>query len=90
MTITQLAAWVMLAFGGLFSGGILIVAVERANLWQRMPVEQYVIDFRRSLYRLDPMLPIMGTLTGWARRCSPGTARAARRCWPGSVSHRSL
>jgi hypothetical protein len=52
MTITQLAAWVMLAFGGLFSGGILIVAVERVNLWRRMPVDQYVIDFRRSLYRL--------------------------------------
>ena len=63
MTITQLAAWGMLTFGGLFSGGILIVAVERVNLWRRMPVDQYVVDFRRSLYRLDPLLPIMGTLS---------------------------
>ena len=63
MTITRLAAWLMVMFGGLFAGGILIVAVERVNLWRRMPVDQYVIDFRRSLYRLDPLLPIMGTLS---------------------------
>ena len=41
MTVTQLAAWVMLAFGGLFSGAILVFAVERVNLWRRMPVDQY-------------------------------------------------
>ena len=29
MTITQLAAWVMLAYGGLFSGAIFIYAVDR-------------------------------------------------------------
>ena len=63
MTITRLAAWLMVMFGGLFAGGILIVAVERVNLWRRMPVDQYVIDFRRSLYRFDPLLPIMGTLS---------------------------
>jgi Domain of unknown function (DUF1772) len=63
MTITRLAAWLMVTFGGLFAGGVLIVAVERVNLWRRMPVDQYVIDFRRSLYRLDPLLPIMGTLS---------------------------
>jgi hypothetical protein len=60
MTITQLAAWVMLAFGGLFSGPILVFAVERVNLWRRMPVDQYVVDCRRSLYRADPLIPIMG------------------------------
>jgi hypothetical protein len=63
MTITRIAAWLMVMFGGLFAGGILIVAVERVNLWRRMPVDQYVIDFRRSLYRLDPLLPILGTLS---------------------------
>jgi hypothetical protein len=64
MTLTQLAAWLMLASGGLFAGGILVVAVERTNLWRRMPVEQYVVDFRRSLARVDPMLPILGASTG--------------------------
>ena len=85
MTITQLAAWVMLAFGGLFSGGILIVAVERVNLWRRMPVDQYVIDFRRSLYRLDPLFPIMGTLSGVGARvfaCN-SQGRAAVLAWIG-------
>ena len=62
MTLSHASAWLMVAFAGLFSGGILIVAVERVNLWRRMPVDQYVVDFRRSLYRLDPMMPILGTL----------------------------
>lgn len=63
MTLTQLGSWLMLAAGGLFAGGILVVAVERTNLWRRMPVEQYAVDFRRSLARVDPMLPILGALT---------------------------
>jgi hypothetical protein len=63
MTLTQLGTWLMLGAGGLFAGGILVVAVERTNLWRRMPVEQYAVDFRRSLARVDPMLPILGALT---------------------------
>ena len=63
MTITHLSAWLMVAFGGLFSGGIFFVAVERLNLWRRMPVEQYVVDFRRSVYRADPLMPIMGNIS---------------------------
>lgn len=63
MTITHLASWLMVAFGGLFAGGILFVAVERVNLWRRMPVDQYAIDFRRSLYRLDPLIPILGIVS---------------------------
>lgn len=53
----------MLVFGGLFSGAILIVAVERVDQWRRMPVEQYAVDFRRSLYRLDPLIPIIGVVS---------------------------
>jgi hypothetical protein len=63
MMLAQLGSWVMLASGGLFAGGILVVAVERTNLWRRMPVEQYADDFRRSLARVDPMLPILGALS---------------------------
>jgi len=63
MTLAQLGTWLMLASGGLFAGGILVVAVERTNLWRRMPVEQYAVDFRRSLARVDPMLPILGAVT---------------------------
>jgi hypothetical protein len=63
MTTTQLAAWVMLAFGGLYSGAILIYAVDRVHLWRRMSVDQYVVDFRRSVYRADPLMPIMGMIS---------------------------
>jgi hypothetical protein len=66
MTITQISAWVMLVFCGLWSGGILIFAVERTNLWRRMPLEQYAVDFRRSLFRADPMMPILGVTAGAA------------------------
>jgi Domain of unknown function (DUF1772) len=63
MTIPHLGAWLMVTCGGLFGGAILFVAVERTNLWRRMTVEQYAVDFRRSLYRLDPLIPILGTLS---------------------------
>jgi hypothetical protein len=63
MTTTQLAAAVMLAFGGLFSGAILIYSVDRVHVWRLMPIDQYVVDFRRSVYRADPLVPIMGLLS---------------------------
>jgi len=44
----------------------LIFAVERTNLWRRMPVEQYAVDFRRSLFRVDPMMPILGGIAAAA------------------------
>ena len=64
MSYLQSATWTMLFFGGLFVGGILLVAVERTNLWRRMPIDQYAVDFRRSVYRIDPMMPILGAITG--------------------------
>jgi hypothetical protein len=63
MTLAQLGSWLMLAAGGLFAGGILVVAVERTSLWRRMPVDQYAVDFRRTLARVDPLLPILSALT---------------------------
>ena len=63
MSILQGATWIMLFFGGLFTGGILLVAVERTNLWRRMPLDQYSVDFRRSVLRIDPMMPILGAIT---------------------------
>jgi hypothetical protein len=66
MTITQISAWIMLVFCGLWAGGILIFAVERTNLWRPMPIDQYAIDFRLSLFRVDPMMPILGVIAGAA------------------------
>lgn len=66
MTLLKISAWLMLFFGGLWAGGILIFAVERTNLWRRMPIEQYSVDFRRSVFRADPMMPILSVVTGIA------------------------
>jgi hypothetical protein len=83
MTLAQLGTWLMLASGGLFAGGILVVAVERTNLWRRMPVEQYAVDFRRSLARVDPMLPILGAVTcaGTLLFALHATGRPATLTW---------
>jgi uncharacterized membrane protein len=62
MTALQISAWAMLVFCGLWAGGILVVAVDRTHVWRRMPVDQYAIDFRRSLFRLDPLMPILGVI----------------------------
>ena len=66
MTISQISAWIMLVSCGLWAGGILIFTVERTNPWRRMPIDQYAVDFRRSLFRVDPMMPILGVLAGAA------------------------
>jgi hypothetical protein len=85
MTTTQLAAWVMLAFDGLYTGAILIYAVDRVHVWQRMPIDQYVVDFRRSLYRADPLIPIMGILSalGAVVFATDSGGRAAVLAWIG-------
>jgi hypothetical protein len=82
MTIAQISAWIMLVSCGLWAGGILIFAVERTNLWRRMPIDQYAVDFRRSLFRVDPMMPILGVIAGVAATIfalkhsgAPGTSR---------------
>jgi hypothetical protein len=86
MTIIHASAWLMALFAGLFGGGILIVAVERLNLWRRMPVDQYVVDFRRSLYRLDPLMPILGALAGVSAVVFAlnSSGRAAALAWVGT------
>jgi Domain of unknown function (DUF1772) len=59
----RIAAVVMLVPGAIWSGVIVAGAVERISLWNRMPVVQYAVDFRRTLYRLDPLLPILGAIS---------------------------
>ncbi|MDJ0105519.1 DUF1772 domain-containing protein [Rhodococcus erythropolis] len=57
-------ATMMLVFGGLAAGGMLIMTVDRLSVWNRMPIVEYATDFRRFLKRVDPMMPIIVTLTG--------------------------
>jgi uncharacterized membrane protein len=66
MSTLHVSAWIMVVFCGLWTGGILIFAVERTHVWRRMPLDQYAIDFRRSLFRMDPMMPILGVIAGIA------------------------
>jgi hypothetical protein len=83
MTLAQIGSWLMLAAGGLFAGGILVVAVERTSLWRRMPVEQYAVDFRRSLARVDPLLPVLGAVSsvGALLFAVNSSGRAAALTW---------
>lgn len=50
--------------GGVFTGAITLLAWERVWLWRRMTIDQYVVDFRRSLRLLDPTMPILLVITG--------------------------
>lgn len=61
--MSQLAAvtGVLMVFcTGLWTGGILIIALDRTHVWSLMSIHEYAVDFRRSVRRLDPMMPILG------------------------------
>jgi hypothetical protein len=62
----EISTWLMLFCGGLWAGGILIFAVDRTSVWRRMSIEQYSVDFRRSVYRADPMMPILSVIASIA------------------------
>ena len=78
-TLVQWSAWLMVICCGLFAGVILTFQVERINLWARMPIEQFAVDFRRSVLRVDPMQPILAALAciggGYFAWFSLGTPR---------------
>lgn len=59
----QAAIAVTMLAGGVWLGVIVAIAVERTSVWKRMPLEQYVVDFRRSVRRVDPMQPILSIVT---------------------------
>jgi O-antigen ligase len=56
-----LRAWtiVMLGAGGLFTGGVVWYAWERVWIWRRLSLAEYAVDFRRSVRKADPALPIL-------------------------------
>jgi hypothetical protein len=55
----QLWTVVTLLAGGVFTGAISLYAWERVWLWRRMTLDQFVVDFRRSVKRADPAMPIL-------------------------------
>jgi Domain of unknown function (DUF1772) len=57
---------VMLGAGGLFTGGAVWYAWERVWIWRRLPLADYAVDFRRSIRKADPALPILLVTTACA------------------------
>jgi hypothetical protein len=60
----RLSTFVMLGAGGLFTGGVVWYAWERVWIWRRLPLRAYAVDFRRSLRKADPALPILLVISG--------------------------
>jgi len=59
-------AIIMVAAGSLFAGGLVWYAWERVWIWRRLPLEQFAVDFRRSLRKADPAMPILLVISGVA------------------------
>jgi hypothetical protein len=50
---------VMLAGGGLFTGALVWTAWERVWIWRLLALPEYAVDFRRSVRKADPAMPIL-------------------------------
>jgi hypothetical protein len=49
----------MLSAGALFTGGLVWYAWERVWIWRRLAIRAFAVDFRRSVRRADPAMPIL-------------------------------
>ena len=54
-------AWasLMVIAGGLFTGGAATFAWSRVPIWRRMPVQEFIGDFRETLRRTDKVQPAL-------------------------------
>jgi Domain of unknown function (DUF1772) len=57
---------VMLGAGGLFTGGLVWYAWERVWIWRRLTLGEFAVDFRRSVRKADPAMPILLVICGAA------------------------
>jgi hypothetical protein len=57
---------VMLGAGGLFTGGLVWYAWERVWIWSRLDLSEFAVDFRRSVRKADPAMPILLVVCGVA------------------------
>jgi Domain of unknown function (DUF1772) len=64
--LARVSMIVMLGSGGLFTGGVAWYAWERVWIWRRLDLREYAVDFRRSVRRADPALPILLVISGVA------------------------
>jgi drug/metabolite transporter (DMT)-like permease len=56
----------MLGAGGLFTGGLVWYAWERVWIWRRLTLLEFAVDFRRSVRKADPAMPILLVICGGA------------------------
>ena len=76
-----MSAWAspMVVTGGLFAGGAAAIALYRGPIWRRMPAEEFVGDFERTLRYTDRMQPalLVATIvpTGGFALTADGSAR---------------
>ena len=70
---------VMLAAGGIFTGGVVWYAWERVWIWRRLTLADYAVDFRRSLRKADPAMPILVVVCGAAAGAFSWLAEGAAR-----------
>jgi drug/metabolite transporter (DMT)-like permease len=56
----------MLSAGALFTGGLVWYAWERVWIWRRLDIRAFAVDFRRSVRKADPAMPILLVICGTA------------------------
>jgi hypothetical protein len=49
----------LITISGIWAGAITSIAWERIPVWRRLDEVQRAVDFRRTLYRMDPAMPII-------------------------------
>lgn len=52
----------LLTISGIWTGAITTIAWERIPVWRRLDLVPRTVDFRRSLYRMDPTMPIVAVV----------------------------
>jgi drug/metabolite transporter (DMT)-like permease len=69
----------MLGAGALFVGGLVWYAWERVWIWRRLDLGAFAVDFRRSVRRADPAMPILLVICGTAAGVFAWLAEGASR-----------
>jgi hypothetical protein len=59
-------AILMLSAGAVFMGGLVWYAWERVWIWRRLELRAFAVDFRRSVRKADPAMPILLVICGTA------------------------
>jgi len=83
-------AWVgsaVLLTDGVFTGAIISIAWERVPAWRDMPVDHYRTEFRHTLRRMDPAMPVLALVSAvlgiWLATIEQGWRSTS--AWTGSL-----